>query len=215
MKLRTIGQLGDYLDEESSWRKKEISRISMLATSESNPDVRAVFDRWGTVVVYGHYEGFIKSTTLGLFNFVSHQGLRYKNLATSYLVACSKASIREAASSDRLHVYGQVIDFLVFGQENKAKVPFTGVVDTRDNLSSRVLADIFYTIGETVPSSFEVRSKIIDEILLKNRNAVAHGNRDRVNSTDFETCKEMVLQIFDEYKAILSNCAATKRYTRI
>lgn len=213
-KIRTPLELNEALDQESSWRKREISRIMLLQKAEKNSDIREFFDRWGIVILYAHYEGFVKNSALALFNYVSNQGLKYKSLSTNYIVACSKASIKEAAASQRLRIYGEVVDFLLFNQEHKARIPLAGVVDTADNLSYRVLSDVFYTIGEPIPPAFELRNKIIDDVLLKNRNAVAHGNRDRVSSSDFRKCHDMVIEIVEEFKEVLENCAANKRYLR-
>ena len=64
MSVQTAEQLSDKLSDELSWRKKELSELKSLVEIRdiSLPRHNALV-RSGVVILYAHWEGFIKSAS--------------------------------------------------------------------------------------------------------------------------------------------------------
>ena len=211
-KIRNLSELEDRINEEKSWRKTELVRLRLLLKSAKDEKEKACLRRWFSVAAYAHYEGFFKAASELLFRYISIRGVRYNQLKQCILAACSKASINDAAGSKRLHVYGQVVDFFISNIGQKAKIPLSGVIETGDNLSYKILIDLFYTIGVEMPAEIDLKRRLIDELMLGKRNPIAHGNRDSVSSEDFEVIDKSVIELVDQFSTVILNAAATESF---
>lgn len=213
-KIRTIIDLQDRIDEERSWRKIELTRLKLLHKSSKDVTEKQCLRRWFSVAAYGHYEGFYKAASEALFQYISTRGIRYTDLQQNYLAACIKGVVNETAGSKRLHTYGQIVDFFISNLSLKAKIPLSNIIDTGDNLSSRILNDLFYTIGIEFPPEVEVKTRKIDDLILGSRNKIAHGNRHFISEDDLESINEIVLFLIEKYSELIIQAAASEAYKR-
>ncbi len=85
-KIRTLTQLRNFLDREFLWRLKEIADLKSSVRSSSSLRCKTL-TRAGVPLLYAHWEGFVKNSSLGYVNFVSSQRLRYEELASCFIVS--------------------------------------------------------------------------------------------------------------------------------
>jgi RiboL-PSP-HEPN len=62
-KIRTLEQLQLTLDDELTWRKRELAVIKSLVTARSSTELTNCHIRSGIALIYAHWEGFIKIET--------------------------------------------------------------------------------------------------------------------------------------------------------
>ena len=213
MKIRTTLDLSESLDTALAWRRRELHAVVASAQacrdSFKEPTCRAAY-----LIIYAHWEGFVKEAATAYLQFVSRQRVPYKDLKTNFVAIASYNSIRQAASSGKNFLYSQVVDFLFHNSAERSRIPFAGVIDTESNLKSEVLENIVFTIGLDSDCSFKTKHVFIDRELLKRRNRIAHGEREPVTFSELSEAKNQVDSMLVEFKTHLENFAVAKAYLR-
>ncbi len=108
-------------------------------------------------------------------------------------------------------VYAKVTEFFLSGLTDRCNLPVE--VETKSNLSSEVLKEITYILGLDY-EEYETEAKVIDEILLKNRNEVAHGKYSVIDVEQFIELHKTIIHLLDLFSNQISNAASTKAYKR-
>ena len=79
MKIKNLTDLGEKIDNELAWRKKELTSIKVDVESsqikEKSEQSRAI--RSGIAMLYAHWEGAIKSIAEFYLIYVSGLNLKY------------------------------------------------------------------------------------------------------------------------------------------
>ena len=92
MAIRNKEQLGDALDADIAWRRIELRTLSNNVKAAKDEKLKTAL-RVGIVLLYAHWEGFIKTSAENYLIFVSDQAkqhrLKYKNVQNCF-VALSK-----------------------------------------------------------------------------------------------------------------------------
>ena len=214
MKIRSLLELTDALDNASAWRKKEISTLQSLIQSRNRPHEQAALRRAAVPVLYAHWEGFAKFAAMAYLELVLRQRRRYRELAANFLAISARGRIRQAAESRRLSAHIPVVEFIISGQDEQARFSTEGAIDTESNLSSSVLRDILLTIGIPYEGDWSSKELLLDGSLLKTRNDVAHGERSVVDSSTYDQLHDLVISLVDQLKNSIENQAALKTYLR-
>lgn len=212
LKIQNIEKLTDFLDDEIGWRKKE---ITFLCTSaERDQDInRNTLIRAGIALVYAHWEGFVKNASIGYLSFVKMKKLRYKDLKPNFMTLKFFKGLKECAKSEQLSSYYTFVTRLYEAQEQNADFDEMQI-DTKSNLSSKVLKDILNTIGLQT-SFFETKTPLIDEQLVAYRNSIAHGDRRIFKFEDLKTLAEEVLNMLEQYKLEIIKAAENSDFKKI
>lgn len=72
MKIRTVEILSDKISEDLAWRKKELTDLKYIIDTKSLSLVRkSLLGRCGIAILYAHWEGFIKKSSLRFLEFIS------------------------------------------------------------------------------------------------------------------------------------------------
>ena len=204
--------LQDYLDTEISWRIKEIADLK-FALRTSDAIRQKTLTRSAVPLLYAHWEGFIKGSSIGYINFVNNQRLRYEQLASCFIVFGLKKELNQLSHSKKSHLNITAMDFILNELGNRAKLKIDSAIDTESNLSSIVFDNIALSIGID-PTPYETRYHFIDESLLRRRNQIAHGQYLDLEPTDCRTLADDVINLMRHYKTDLQNAATIATYKR-
>lgn len=210
-RIRTLTQLQEVLDDEMSWRIKEISDFKLVAKRQ--PAAAQTFVRAGVALVYAHWEGFIKAASEFYLNFVDNQGFIYRDLKTCFGVFGLKGRLALLSDSRRTTRNIEALEFVLTEVDKPAKMTMSSAIDTESNLTSKVFANIAASLAISV-SPYETKFKLIDESLVKRRNKVAHGEYLDLASTEFITLADEILQLMRNYKTDIENAASLQNYRR-
>ena len=211
-KIRTLGMLQDFLDGEFSWRLKEVADLKIAVRKEIG-ETQKTFIRASVPMIYAHWEGFVKNSTIGYLNFVNCQRLRYDQLTSCFIVFGIKRRLNELTQSHKARLNIEAVDFFFDELGNRAKIKPIKAIETKSNLNSNIFENISLSIGID-PSPYKTRYNFIDISLLKRRNEIAHGKYIDLEVEDCRTLADEVLFLMRKYKDDIEYAADQKLYMR-
>lgn len=190
-------QFNDYIQEELAWRKHEISQL-MLMLNNNNKSTE-VIAKSIILLLYAHWEGFIKKSCKLYIKYVSEQKVKISDLTINFHAIVLQSFARRCIESDAQNLQ-QELHFLkkqekMLGKKFKIKVDVDNdfdedIIDTKHNLSSKVLKNIIEVIGVKYNDAIKARENYINKNLLANRHAIGHGSK-----LDDETLQDGALEI--------------------
>ncbi|MBI4750455.1 MAG: hypothetical protein HY774_18390 [Acidobacteria bacterium] len=139
-KIRTILQLQEHLDEEFSWRIKELANLQL--SLKSKPDIFKTLIRAGIPLTYAHWEGFIKKASIGYLDYVNNQRHKYVELSPCFIVFGLKKKLNEFSQSRKSRLNIEIIEFLSSELNNRAQLQIDTAINTESNLSSEVFENL-------------------------------------------------------------------------
>ena len=219
-------QINDKLDEfraeiegEILWRQEEISYLkSFLQTTSKERDEYRI-RKMLIVMLYSHFEGFIK---FGLSNFlkkISDENFLIKNLNCEKLKAAALNDIfyrYENINSKpeiffkkeyepEIHLLARRVELLenLSGyQESVASFEKT-VINTESNLSYKVLAKNLFKVGIDY-GEFKEHEKFIKKLLVM-RNSIAHGeSKDMIiKEEDYIELEKKTIELMSKFSELI------------
>ena len=132
MKIRSSFELADALDSALAWRKKEITTILFTVKNQKRAHVKQAYLRASIPILYAHWEGYTKEASSYYVEFVDRQKLTYSELTTNFISISSWTTLKEISKSNQFHLHCQFIDFLTHNQNERARIPYEGVIDTEE-----------------------------------------------------------------------------------
>lgn len=212
MSIRTVEQLSDKLSVEIIWRKKELTALRLMLESTSlTPDRRSAVIRGAVALLYAHWEGFIKAAGRAYLEFVHFQHLTYRQLANNFVAIGAGSLLSKASKTTKIRPHLDVVDFFLGSLGDCCVLPYKEGINTQSNLSSQVLRNIVETLGLDY-SEFETKEKLLDEMLLKQRNNIAHGEYLVTTIDAYLDLYEQILQMMEAFRTQVDNAAAMKRF---
>lgn len=214
MNVRTAEQLSDRLSNELAWRKKELSEVkSLIEIRNVSPQRHGALIRSGVVILYAHWEGFIKSASSYYLEFVSMQRLRYEELSSNFLALAMKTKLKEAKETNKASLYIPVCDFFLLNLGQRCTLQYKDVISTASNLSSEILKEITHVLGVEF-SPYSTKSVLIDAKLLGARNNIAHGNHWLVDREEYLELHTEVISMLNLFRNQIENAAVNKEFVR-
>lgn len=213
----TIDQFQGFLERDLSWRKLEISHLFMIFDSVENKEV---ISKSMILLLYAHWEGFIKKSSKYYIKYVSERKIRIKDLTLNFRAIVLKKFAADCIKNNSLTL-SQELSFINKHDkmlEKKFKIDINvddefdeSLIDTQHNLSSKVLKNIMDIVGSSYNDAIKTRANYFDVNLIKNRNAIGHGNKIGENDADVAALgfseivklKDFVLSMLDYYADIL------------
>lgn len=214
MKVRGPSELVQVLDGSLAWRKKEISNLHLLINGSLREHERSTLRRASIPILYSHWEGFTKEAAEAYLELVSRQKLLYSDLKTNFLAIACRSTLKEASQTKNISIRTQLVDFLVYNQDHRAKFSIDGTIDTESNLNSKVLSNLLLTIGLAEDRFWDGKHLLIDGSLLKNRNDIVHGAGAQIDQATYDQLHELVLNILEYVKTSIENAALSRAYIR-
>jgi len=212
MSIRTLEQLSDALSTAIVWRKKELTALKIMIEGKSlRVDRRTALLRGAVALLYAHWEGFVKSASRFYLEYVYYQRLTHKQLSDNFMAICIRGLLNKAGQSNKIGQHLDVVDFFSRRMDERSNLPYKDGVSTKSNLSSQVFKEIIDTLGLDY-SQFETKETLVDELLLKNRNTIAHGEYLLLTQEAYIEIHEQVLNMIERYRTQVENAAALKKY---
>lgn len=214
MKVRTLQELGDMLDESLAWRKKEILDLH-LAVDTARIEQRGLLRRVAIPILYAHWEGFVKESAMRYVAYVRQRRLSAGDLRPCFLLLSVHAQLRELARGTRASDLAPIIEVIASPPSDVLNFPYRNVIATESNLNSEVLRNILFCCGLEFTTYWTTRSLMLDGSLLRVRNEIAHGSRANVDNATYLQLHVFVLEILETFKTELENAAATRAFRRV
>lgn len=197
--------LSDELTREFTWRLREIhqlrSAIEDVAVRDKESVIRASF-----VLLYAHWEGFMKRSTQLFFDYLVKMNRPVRELHVGAKVVCIRRELLHSMS--------------VGGRSNESVIRLLNLVassddkklsrrNTRDmvdtsNMNFAEFADLCVLFGFDA-LEFEEHRDLIDKILVHRRHQIAHGAYLRVAYDDFVATSDRVIAVIRMFRNRMEN----------
>lgn len=212
--IRTTSQLIDKIAEDLIWRRKELTELKVLVQMFQGDLVRSrVLIRAAVALLYAHWEGFVKKSSSHYLEYVASHRLPYKKLAANFVGLTLKSKFSELGASEKISGGNALAEFFCTALDRQSNVPYKNAVDTKSNLSSKVLIDILNALGLDA-SQFETRLKFIDTNLVNPRNHIAHGEVLDMSVLEYLNLHDGVLDLIETYRNEVENASVLRRFER-
>jgi hypothetical protein len=169
--------------------------------------------RSGVMLLYAHWEGYIKTAAISYLEFVVRQQLTYKDLAINFVAIAMKTKLNQATETNKATIFTEVTDFMLNQMNQKSSISYEEVVSTAANLSSSILREIVCLLGLNY-SFYETKEVIINEQLLKRRNGIAHGEYLSLDRDEYQQLHDEILAMMENFRTQIENNASQKLYLR-
>jgi hypothetical protein len=207
----TEQDLSSILDADLIWRRKELSDMKAsikIADSPSKPVLlRAII-----AMSYAHWEGYVRTCANRYFEhltlrkkpFAEFERQIYVNSVLSRLDALHQSRI---GLEDRCKLVNDILD----DTEGRFLYLNPDLIDTRSNLNTEVIKDICIVCGVD-SNHFEQNRTFLDVLVLKRRNAIAHGQQVYIQIDEIDDLVANILSLMAFFRNLLENKIYTKAY---
>lgn len=199
------------ITEDRTWRLKEISDLKSAILRADEP-LRKVLLRAITTICYAHWEGYVRFAARKYLEHIALRKFRYSELDRQFLrnyflprlaaLSTSKTSI-----SERCSLLNEILD----SSDRRFSRANEDIINTKANLNFDVFADICLVCCVPV-QPFEDKSTFIDAILLKRRNAIAHGEDTFVHIKDLDELTTETVAMMRAFGDSLDNQVTLSSY---
>ncbi|MAG73330.1 hypothetical protein CL620_03380 [archaeon] len=214
MKLSTNEDLSNKLDEDLAWRKKELTFVMGNLRGASSEQIKLYFLRIAVTLLYAHWEGYIKNSTIFYLNYIKQKRLNLCDLKINLLTLAINNEISKYTQSKKISLRSTLVNILTENLEIEASIPDKKAVSTQSNLKFEVLKEFVFVLGLDF-TPFELKQRLIDANLLKIRNDVSHGNYMPIDEDDFLYCYSEVVKLLENFKEQIINSAINKNYLKV
>lgn len=213
MKIRTVDDLFDRISADQAWRKKEVSVFAAHADAQEGAVQKAML-RPLVAILYAHWEGFVRNVVYYYILYVSSQKLALGQLRVELAATCLRSSIRAAGPASRIGPHIEVVRAVREGADAPAQFPIgLREVETKANLSSKVLEDLLLSIG-CDPGPYSEFADLIDQQLVDKRNRIAHGEDHYIELSEWSDLHSSVFSIMDSIAVQVIDAALARDYLK-
>jgi MAE_28990/MAE_18760-like HEPN len=210
-KPRTEADLSSQLVQDRTWRLKELSDLKS-AIERADNILRKALLRAFVAICYAHWEGYVRFSAL---KFLEHIALRKFSFAeldpqflrNYFLPRLASLTVSGRSVTERCMLVDEIL--------NCANRRFTraneDLVSTKSNLSFAVFSDICLICGVSL-DRFVADEVFIDILLLKRRNAIAHGEETFIDTGDLEDLSNKTVALIRGFGDELDNRVVLRQY---
>jgi RiboL-PSP-HEPN len=210
MKIRSKEELIDSMTADLGWRKKELTSLygNVMTSNIKNLPLAL---RCAVVMLYAHWEGFIKNSAESYLAYVKFQGLNLNQVNSNILALSLRQKLNEFSQTNKATLHVEFVSYFKNNLSDKAKFSETDSIKTQSNLNSIILKEIFATIGLDIVH-YELKSNLIDKQLLTNRNNIAHGNQPPIDKEEYENLHIEIVTMLDRIFTDICNSVVLEHY---
>jgi hypothetical protein len=195
----TAEQCLSAIQADSAWRKKEISSLKQRV-ARAEGDARAIMMRAGIVILYAHWEGFVKFAAETYIIHINERVTRFNTpLNEHYQKLLMWRSLQRKGDYPHAKTPLGFLDVMEDWKAKPDKILSTDMIDVEANLNSTVLKKILRIID--IPFlEFESKRNLMDEKLLGRRNPIAHGQRRMVTVDEYNEADREVRALLEVFQ---------------
>lgn len=190
------------LSRDWSRRKKELIAHSQLLALTTDEYHVKVLTRAGAVMLYAHWEGFIKHAFKNLLHLFKNIPCAQipPNILAVYLTGFATA---QQFTKFKPEFNMQIIEFLN-APTSIAKIDIAKTFHFEANVDYNMLKTIILVCNDDNP--FKLKEKLINE-MVGTRHAIAHGEQRPIEKQEIEYKTRETILILEQVKEIMLNAA--------
>ena len=216
-----------FLQDDISWRKKEISELFLLAklNDENETLLKSLI-----LILYAHWEGYIKKSSKLYIKYVVEEKIKIQELTMNFKAIAMKEVAKACMENRESISLAKEFEFLkqtntIDNRKFKVRINIDNdeedsIISTQHNLKPKVFKNIINILGCNYGNVLKARENYINSSLLANRNAIGHGSKFNhdlqvdfsLNINDIAKLKDFILIVLDFFTEILINYKENKFY---
>ncbi len=203
--------LSDSFDEDLIWRRKELSDIK-AAVRAADSAAKSVLLRAVVTMSYAHWEGYVRNCANRYFQFLtirrqSYSGLERQIYVNTFLPRLDALYRSRGSLEARCKLVNDILD----GTAGTFRFVNAFLIDTKSNLKTDVVKEICM-ICSVDATHFESKRTFIDQLILKRRNAIAHGQEEFIQEAEIDDLIKGILALMHHFRTLLENKVYLKQY---
>lgn len=165
-----------------------------------------------TAMSYAHWEGYVRACANRYFEHLALRKRRYSEFerqvyVNTFLVRLDALHHGRVGLEARCKLVSDILD----GTNGRFSYVHPSLVDTKANLNTDVIKDLCI-ICAVNSSHFEAQRTFIDILLVRRRNAIAHGQQEFIHPDEIDDLVANVLALMAHFRSLLENKIYTKAY---
>ncbi len=212
MRIRSLDQLAQALDDDLAWRKRELATVKFMLANprrhQREPLLRAAI-----CILYAHWEGFVKLAATGYVSYVATRGLRYRDLTPNFVALGMRRQIRDAGQSNLSSLHTELAARLMSDLSERVLIDWETAISTRSNLNADTLKEILALLGID-EQPYILKGPLLDQRLLANRNRVAHGERAEIEVDEYSELHTEIIKLVEQFSTDVQNAAVMGQFLR-
>ncbi len=207
----TQQELSDQFDSDLIWRRKELSDMK-AAIKKADAASKSVLLRALITMSYAHWEGYVRVCANAYFEHLMLRKLQYSALERQIYINSFLVRL-DTLNKTRLGIEAccKLMNDILDGTGARFGYINPDLIDTRSNLSADAIKDICLICGVD-GTYFEGRRPFIDVIVLRRRNAIAHGQQEYISEADIDGLVADTLALMQHFRNLLENKVYMKTY---
>lgn len=201
--------LAAQLTQDLTCRLREISDLK-AAVRSADDIARAALLRATLAICYAHWEGHIRFAARKYLTHIALRKLIFSALVPQFLrndFLPRLAVIGQKSFKEK----GEIIDLIIASSSSRFSRVNENLSHTRSNLNYEILMNIcLFCVVK--PSVFDDHKVFIDVILLKRRNAIAHGRNTFIDTTEFDDLTDNTINLMRLFSSELQANAYLRAY---
>jgi HEPN superfamily RiboL-PSP-like protein len=211
--IANFDELQNALTDDLTWRLREIAAMQSVIQRSSITERRTLL-RAALVLLYAHWEGYVKVASLNYLRFVAGRRRRYKQLSSNFVYLANYTVLRRLEGQRRsVRDKIRIVEEIVASVEGVNKDMHANRVDTQSNLSTDTMREICATIGLS-SHVFDAEEALIDKLLLARRNHIAHGEDVSITPEELHDLSTKVLDLMRQFRTQVENSAISEEYLK-
>ncbi|MFB9985096.1 MAE_28990/MAE_18760 family HEPN-like nuclease [Mesorhizobium kowhaii] len=203
--------LSDLFDEDLIWRRRELSDMKAVVKAA---DTAAKPVMLGAIItmIYAHWEGYVRLCANRYFEYLSIRKQPYTALERQIYVNAFLSRL-DALHRSRASVEARckIVNDILDGTDGTFRYVNPSLIDTKSNLNTDVIKEICL-ICALDQSYFESNRIFLDQIVLRRRNAIAHGQQEFIKEDEIDGLVSDILSLMQHFRTLLENKVYLKEY---
>ncbi len=207
----TEQDLSSIFDADLIWRRKELSDMKAAVKNADAPSKPALL-RSIVAMSYAHWEGYVRTCANRYFEHLTLRKKPYAEFERQIYVNSVLGKL-DALRQGRvgLEARCKLVNDILDGTGGRFSYLNPDLVDTRSNLNTDVVKDIC-TICGVDSSHFDQNRTFLDILVLRRRNAIAHGQQEFIQADEIDDLVANILALMGFFRNLLENKIYTKAY---
>lgn len=207
----TEQNLSDIFDEDLIWRRKELSDMK-AAVRGADKQAKAVLLRAMITMCYAHWEGYVRTCAIRYFEHLTMRRRPYTEFerqvyVNTFLVRIDGLHKGRTSLEARCKLINDIID----GTVGKFNYVNPSLIDTKSNLNTDTIKEICI-ICSLDYTYFESQRDFLDQLILKRRNAIAHGRIEFIAESEMDKLVADILALMGHFRTLIENKVYLKKY---
>ncbi|MEV0110347.1 MAE_28990/MAE_18760 family HEPN-like nuclease [Nocardia sp. NPDC050799] len=212
-KIHSVEVLDDAISAEIAWRKQELT-TALQIIRQSSGNARKANIRSGVLILYAHWEGWVKGVAQLYIRYVNTQRYSYDKLSEAFLGNALKTRMNAIGEASVPLVHNEFALFIRTGLTGRASLS-ESLVRTESNLSSSIFLDIIHRLGLERRAQYLLRAQMIDQELVHRRNTIAHGQYLELGLDEFQVLRTSTMELLEIFTDDVRNAASTGAHLAI